>query len=293
MIALLRLLAVMALGAVAGGGLWWLCRGIFAAPVFGRRNYRNHQLPTAAGVVVALATSMVVALRAVGAELWRVISSPAALRGDALTADGATVAALVLGFAFLGLIDDLAGEGQGGGFRRHLRALAGGRLTTGALKLFGGPLVALAVLSQVSTLTDRLGLVRDAALICLAANLANLLDRAPGRTTKWSMVAFVALVATLGPTALGAPAATAGAALALLAVEMREEAMLGDTGANAIGAAMGAAVVVGADGSIRWLVLAALGALNLVSEFVSFSRVIDAVPVLRWFDRLGSPYRRS
>ena len=28
-------------------------------------------------------------------------------------------------------------------------------------------------------------------------------------------------------------------------------------------------------------------ALNVAAELVSFSRVIDAVPPLRWFDRLG------
>jgi hypothetical protein len=29
-------------------------------------------------------------------------------------------------------------------------------------------------------------------------------------------------------------------------------------------------------------------AVNVAAELVSFSRIIDAVPPLRWFDRLGS-----
>jgi hypothetical protein len=38
----------------------------------------------------------------------------------------------------------------------------------------------------------------------------------------------------------------------------------------------------------RWVVLVAVLGLNLVSEVVSFSSVIDSVGPLRWFDRLGS-----
>ena len=38
-------------------------------------------------------------------------------------------------------------------------------------------------------------------------------------------------------------------------------------------------------------ILAVLALLNLASEWVSFSEVIDRTPPLRWLDRLGS--RRS
>ena len=46
---------------------------------------------------------------------------------------------------------------------------------------------------------DSLGrLLADGALVALAANLGNLLDRAPGRTTKVALVAFVVLVLGAG-----------------------------------------------------------------------------------------------
>ena len=35
------------------------------------------------------------------------------------------------------------------------------------------------------------------------------------------------------------------------------------------------------------MIFVVLIALNLLSEVVSFSRVIERVPPLRWFDRLG------
>ena len=51
----------------------------------------------------------------------------------------------------------------------------------------------------------------------------------------------------------------------------------------------GAVMTVGS--GCRWIVLGVLLALNLASEVVSFSQVIDATPPLRWLDRLGSPHR--
>ena len=38
-------------------------------------------------------------------------------------------------------------------------------------------------------------------------------------------------------------------------------------------------------------VFIALIVLNFAAEFVSFSAVIERVPPLRWFDRLGRPHR--
>ena len=57
--------------------------------------------------------------------------------------------------------------------------------------------------------------------------------------------------------------------------------MLGDTGANVIGAVLGLAVVLGAQRRRPPRVMLVLLALNVAAEMVSFSRVIDAVPPLR------------
>jgi uncharacterized membrane protein len=62
--------------------------------------------------------------------------------------------------------------------------------------------------------------------------------------------------------------------------------MLGDAGANALGAVVGTMVLAGP----MWLVWAAaavLLALQLTSERVSFTRVIETNRVLRAADRLG------
>jgi UDP-N-acetylmuramyl pentapeptide phosphotransferase/UDP-N-acetylglucosamine-1-phosphate transferase len=270
----------LVLGLVVGRALLALLAPALAAPTFTRTNYRGASLPTAAGLVLA-ATALVV-------EACLALLDAARL-ADLTTSGGvrALTVATVVGFALLGVVDDLAGTGlDGRGFRGHLRALAHGRLTTGGLKLGGGAALAVAVCAPLG---GRLGpLLVDAALVALAANLGNLFDRAPGRTTKVAALAAAALVLAVGPEEqLVGVAVVVGAALALLGADLGERLMLGDTGANALGAALGLGVVVTAPLSGRAAVVLALVALNLASEVVSFSRVIDRVAPLRALDRLG------
>ena len=77
------------------------------------------------------------------------------------------------------------------------------------------------------------------------------------------------------------------AAVLVLIPDLRERGMLGDGGANLLGFVTGLAVYVTAPG---WGVvvgaLAAVG-LNGLADTVTFSRVIEAVPALRWYDNLG------
>jgi UDP-N-acetylmuramyl pentapeptide phosphotransferase/UDP-N-acetylglucosamine-1-phosphate transferase len=85
-----------------------------------------------------------------------------------------------------------------------------------------------------------------------------------------------------------------GAALGLLVHDLREELMLGDAGANVIGATLGVGVVLGRGEVTRTTALAALVVTNIAAEIWSFSTIIDRVAPLRWFDRLGQrPERRS
>jgi UDP-GlcNAc:undecaprenyl-phosphate/decaprenyl-phosphate GlcNAc-1-phosphate transferase len=198
------------------------------------------------------------------------------------------VLVLAVGLSLLGLVDDLAGDGDRRGFRGHLRSLAEGRLSTGGLKLIGGGAVALVAVAAVRPGGPVGYLLTDAALVALAANLGNLLDRAPGRTIKVGAVAVLVLVAATGAVeALGATAVLVGGALAMLLDDLHERVMLGDTGANLLGGGVGLAVVATGSDVTRLAVLAALCILNGISEWISFSRVIDGFPPLRILDRAG------
>jgi UDP-N-acetylmuramyl pentapeptide phosphotransferase/UDP-N-acetylglucosamine-1-phosphate transferase len=271
-------------GATAGMVCWAALRPTLAQPLFERENYRGHRLPVAAGLVIVLTTVAV-------AAAWLLV-----LAGDGRDAVAPglwAAAAAATGFGLLGLLDDLAGSGASRGFAGHLRALAKGQLTTGIVKLIGGGVVAVVVVTVVSG-DGPAGVLARAALVALAANLGNLFDRAPGRVIKLALVAFaVVAVAVRDDDALAGPAIAVGAAAALLVPDLRERCMLGDTGANVLGAAVGLAVATSVTTTTAVVVAICLALLNASSERISFSRVIDGVAPLRWADRLGAPHRPS
>ena len=272
-------LVAVVVGFVAARLLWLLLRPVFEAELFARSNFRGVAVPTAAGIVIAVAVVVV--------EAVRTVIAAAGVGSEEATAGRAAVLAAVVGFSLLGLFDDLAAAGPDRGFTGHLRALAAGRLSTGALKLAGGAAMALVAVGLLEP-PSLVRLLADAALVALAANLANLFDRAPGRTTKVGLLVAVALlVATALNTELTAAMVVVGAAAGLLPEDLRERLMLGDTGANPLGAALGLAVVAACSTTTRTIVLVVVVGLNLLSEAVSFSRVIERAPPLRLLDRAG------
>ena len=166
----------------------------------------------------------------------------------------------VAAVAALGLADDLW-SGEERGFRGHL----GRRRTTGVLKLLGIPLVGLLATRRVS----------GALLVGLAANFLNQLDTRPGRALKAYLLA--------APLA-GAPV---GAAVILAPYDLREMAMLGDSGANALGAMLGLSSVSTLTERGRWVAIGALAGLTALGETRSLGELIERTPLLRRVDALG------
>ena len=166
----------------------------------------------------------------------------------------------VAAVASIGLADDLW-SGTERGFRAHL----GRRRTTGVLKLVGIPLVGLVATRRLS----------GALLVGLAANFLNQLDTRPGRALKAYLLA--------APFA-GAPA---GIAVMLAPYDLKEMAMLGDSGANALGAMLGLSSVSKLTGRGRWAAIGALAGLTLLGEMRSLGELIERTPVLRELDALG------
>jgi UDP-N-acetylmuramyl pentapeptide phosphotransferase/UDP-N-acetylglucosamine-1-phosphate transferase len=253
---------------------------ILASPALERRNYRDRLVPTAGGLYIVITVLVIEAGRAIfGALGVGDYTGLSLARSEMLFA--------VFGFAFLGLVDDLTAVGSDRGFRGHLGALRKARVTTGLLKLVAGAAIAIVLVATPGFKSGR-SLIVDALLIALAANFGNLLDRAPGRTIKGGLVVYIPLAIVLGTDPTGvALAPVMGASFGVLGDDLHERLMLGDTGANVIGAALGLGVVLGTEEGTRIAVMLILLLLNVAAELVSFSDVIDAVPPLRWFDRLG------
>jgi UDP-N-acetylmuramyl pentapeptide phosphotransferase/UDP-N-acetylglucosamine-1-phosphate transferase len=206
---------------------------------------------------------------------------------------GTTTAAAVVG-AVSGLVggyDDLAGarpdQARDKGLAGHLRALREGRVSAGAVKVAGIG-AAAAVAAVLTRRGSSAGAVVDGVLttglVAGTANLVNLLDLRPGRAGK---AAVLAAATTVGGPAGGLVAGPLGATLAVLPDDLGERVMLGDAGANAVGALLGLRLAAVPGRGARAGLLTGIVALTLASEKVSFTQVIEATPGLRELDRLG------
>ena len=247
-----------------------------------RTNHRGDQLTLLEGPAVAL-----------GAAAAAAVAPGLAVRPRlALVTAG-------LGAAAFGCYDDLAGSGDRRGLRGHLGALAKGEVTTGAIKIIGIGATGLAAGLLLGAPGARggargaagpagrtLDLMIDTGLVAGTANLINLFDLRPGRAIKVSLLAGTGLAVT-GTKGTAPVAAPAGAVLALLPPDLAERAMLGDAGANAVGAMLGVGLAAALPRPVRLVALAGIAGLTLVSEKVSFTKVIARTPALNWLDLLG------
>lgn len=169
--------------------------------------------------------------------LW---AGPATVLGAAAgagAAAGGPAVLVVLAAGACGAYDDVRGDHRRG-FRAHLAALRQGEVTSGAVKLFG---IGAASLVAGALLKERpFDKVLAATVIAGTAHLVNLADVRPGR-------AGLVVLALGAPGLVRGPLAAApmGAVAAVLGDDLAEETMLGDTGAHALGAAVGAAVAAG------------------------------------------------
>lgn len=265
-------------GFAAGVGALGVFLGLRLLPPSLRRpphlrvNYRGRPVLGTAGValVAPLGLGAVTALMSSGegrAEVFAVLGSGAAM-------------------GVLGYIDDVYGDRHARGFAGHIRELVRGRVTTGLLKAVGGGVVGLAAAAAVGR--SGLWLLVGGAVVALSANLANLLDLRPGRAIKvWALAAVLLVLHGLPGSSERLLVALGGGVVVFALHELAERVMLGDTGAGLLGAVAGAAAVASLSEPALLGLLAALGVVSLASELVSFSRVIEAIPPLRWADRLG------
>jgi UDP-GlcNAc:undecaprenyl-phosphate GlcNAc-1-phosphate transferase len=265
-----------------------------------RRNFGGEPVLAAAGLAPALATALV-ALAGPRVPLLAPLLPARA---------GLPLALAALLFTALGLIDDLWGRRDVGGLRGHLRRLTRNRqVTTGLLKALGGAAAGIALALFILTGDGRpatsepgaLGVVGRGSLvlltglwIALAANAVNLLDLRPLRAAKGALLlGALVTAATLffgGRAAELAPLLlVAGAMAPYLPWEARRRVMLGDAGANFLGAAVAvvAALALASSPVTLALLTALLLLLHAWTERHSLSAAIAARPWLARLDAWG------
>jgi UDP-GlcNAc:undecaprenyl-phosphate/decaprenyl-phosphate GlcNAc-1-phosphate transferase len=251
-------------------------------------NYRGREIPFPLGVL----TPAVAAVALVPLLLIERLASTEVLYPETLP-----VALYALGVIALGLIDDTLGRDSTAampgarpkrGWRGHGAAVLRGELSTGALKAAGSLGLALLAMSWLRLSNGRWLLA--AGVLVLATNVFNLLDLRPGRTGKVFVVLGAALTVGAGELrplwALGlfaAPALVAGF------YDLRERAMLGDTGANLLGALAGLWLVLSLSGTGQLIALLALAAVTVYGELRSISELVERTPGLRELDSWGRP----
>jgi UDP-GlcNAc:undecaprenyl-phosphate/decaprenyl-phosphate GlcNAc-1-phosphate transferase len=274
-----------------------LCAAVLARPTLRalsegghtRPNYRGRALPCPFGVLILAAATLALAPVLLVERLGHVAVLYPRL---------APVALYALGVAGLGLIDDALGGAPGSpgdgaapgprGWRGHARALRQGQLSTGALKAGGS--FGLALLA-----TDLLGLpigrwLLATAVLVLATGALNLLDLRPGRAFKTLVVLAAGVTIGTGEVrVLWTLGLFAGPALVAGAYDLRERAMLGDTGSALLGALAGFWLVLSLGLTGQLIALGALVALTIYGELRSISALVEKVPLLRGLDCLGRP----
>jgi UDP-N-acetylmuramyl pentapeptide phosphotransferase/UDP-N-acetylglucosamine-1-phosphate transferase len=282
--------ALVGLGALAARSALRAARSVPGSDQLDRTNFHGRTVSLTGGPALATAATATAAL---GAGSPRVAAA-------AILAGGVSGA--------VGLYDDIVGvrpdQKASKGFRGHLGALRAGRLTSGMVKIAGvgaAAFGAAALLEADTPCYGRVGRVANVILgtgvIAGTANLLNLLDLRPGRALKVGAALAAGHLASApfvpggaersGDPHAGLVAGPLGAAIGLLPADLDEEIMLGDTGANAYGALIGLAATARFGIGGRAALLAGLAALTAASEKVSFTKVIEATPVLRELDALG------
>ncbi len=197
-------------------------------------------------------------------------------------------AILIGGMGLLGFIDDRWGDRTSTGLRGHFKRFIDGEITTGFVKAAGGIALSICVFRYSLDQNWSTSIV-SGTIVALSANMLNLLDLRPGRASgSFLTVSFlltavmvfrhhiiIQLVLLLVPV------------IVLHERDSRARAMMGDTGSNSLGAALGlAATLLFPSWLAHGIMLSVLIALHLVAEKISFTKVIAANPFLSRMDKL-------
>lgn len=254
-------------------------RSVARQPLLRRRNYRGEEVIGSAGLAI------------VGASLpgWLLLSWKAELRWQESVLLGVTA----LWFSVLGLMDDIAGETQVKGWRGHFRALVKERrLTMGMVKAIGGGFCALLLSAVAMSVLGQFRWERwltSTMVIALGANALNLLDVRPSRALKGFWVLSLLLVGVARGDGWLAFVPLWASTLAYAPDDFRRKAMLGDAGANPLGACLGVWATLHWSLTAQALLSLALVAFHLYAERRSLTVDIERVAFLRWLDRWGVP----
>ncbi|MFS1512241.1 hypothetical protein VQL36_07400 [Chengkuizengella sp. SCS-71B] len=187
----------------------------------------------------------------------------------------------------VGWLDDQIGDSEVKGFKGHLMKLVRERkLTTGLLKALstGGLTVWVLILLEHHPLLE----VIQFFILNLMTNGVNLLDLRPGRAMKFFLLisgglflfsSLFKFFLYLFPVVL--------AVLLLLPKDIQGKVMLGDSGSNLLGFALGFCFIIMTPWWIQIFVFILLVYMHWISEKSSITQWIQTKPFIHWIDKWG------
>lgn len=245
------------------------------------RNYNGDSIPTAGGLLIWLLLLVYfVTGRLTG--IWK--------------PDAVWVLSLSV-ICFAGFLDDVKGDNQTKGIRSHWKVWKETRsITTGILKAAATGIAGfMLLLPEQDSLWN---LPRQLLIVLLATNGVNLFDVRPGRALKMFFFSM-GIIGWCGFPIAADTAAGAGeqlwhglapvlvGAMLLAPSDLKGQVMLGDTGANLLGFALGVGIARLTPELFQTASLAALVALHILTWRRSLSALIEANRFLRWLDGTG------
>ncbi|MFO7820147.1 MAG: glycosyl transferase family 4 [Halanaerobacter sp.] len=234
------------------------------------KNYRSQEIPYGYGLVYGLNLVIILVLGTLVGVYNLKVSTKFII--------------LVLTMTLIGIIDDTLGRKDFQGFKGHLKALfCRGQLTTGLLKMVFSFITIFYLFFYWSF--DLFSSLLSTLIVLLGANLINLLDLRPGRALK-GFILLSGLIVLVGDDFLFlAPILIM--VLLSLPLDLKAKGMMGDVGANLLGALWGLIFIINSTQLEQLIVLSGLIVLNSYSEIYSLTNLIADNKLLNFLDQWG------
>lgn len=245
------------------------------------RNYQGTLIPTGMGLFIWLMLIVYVLLISVAQPLPFFV-----LLADVVNLPLIHSYAIAISvIAFLGWLDDTVGDKKIKGLVAHWQTWRREHIkTTGWLKIWVTSAMALWISYEVS---QGWRLFVSFWLIILLTNALNLLDVRPGRALKFFVVLSLPIFVWGHIASLPLLFPIAVSVIFLFKGDLKGTLMLGDTGSNALGFALGCCLSIAVPLWMQCAILGLLGAMHWIALRSSLTLFISNVKLLNWLDVWG------
>ena len=236
-----------------------------------RINFKGQSIPAGYGFIIAMAAVPVYIMMSTAVRYSK---------------DAWTYVMAIAGFGLMGLVDDIYGTRETGGFKGHFSLLMRGKITTGIVKVLVGGILSLFLGFAIGGFQPVMIAV-NGLLIALSANMLNLLDLRPGRAVSCFWLGLIILMAASSESLFYVILLPVIIPCIYLTIGDRSaRVMMGDAGSNTLGAFLGVSFAMMAGLPWKLVIIFILICIHVYAEKYSISGLIESNRILRRIDRL-------